>query len=230
MKLVFRTLALARYLTLRKQLKDLEKAIGTLSVDQKRALFALSQKEFANAAAAAVPHLYSSENPERYSPWGNGTTIAWNASSQTICRLNCAASRCGWQSPITRLKTCPTARCRICIAQCNALFACYVNQWETRKPLKAPGRGTKSPDQYFDGAPRRRVAIGRLTSLEMALGRDPFAALTIGAPSTVPIFYQHCVSTGRGLFLSFTNITSLWDGDCFDARYFYRHFVGCGSK
>ncbi len=76
MKLVFRTLALARYLTLRKQLKDLEKAIGTLSVDQKRALFALSQKEFANAAAAAVPHLYSSENPERYSPWGNGTTIA----------------------------------------------------------------------------------------------------------------------------------------------------------
>jgi len=76
MKLVFRTLALARYLTLRKQLKDLEKAIGTLSVDQKRALFALSQKEFASAAAAAVPHLYSSENPERYSPWGNATTIA----------------------------------------------------------------------------------------------------------------------------------------------------------
>jgi hypothetical protein len=76
MKFVFRTLALARYLTLRNQLKDLEKAIGSLSLDQRRALFALAQKEFANAAAAAVPHLYSSENVERYSPWGNGTAIA----------------------------------------------------------------------------------------------------------------------------------------------------------
>ena len=76
MKLVFRTLALARYLTLRNQLKDLEKAISHLSLDQRRALYALSQKEFANAAASAVPHLYSSENPERYSPWGNGTAIA----------------------------------------------------------------------------------------------------------------------------------------------------------
>jgi hypothetical protein len=76
MKFVFRTLALARYLTLRNQLKELEKAIGGLSLDQKRALFALSQKEFANASAAAVPHLYSSENVERYSPWGNGTAIA----------------------------------------------------------------------------------------------------------------------------------------------------------
>ena len=76
MKIVFRTLALARYLTLRNQLKDLEKAIGLLSLDQRRALFALAQKEFANAAAAAVPHLYSSENNERYSPWGNGTAIA----------------------------------------------------------------------------------------------------------------------------------------------------------
>jgi hypothetical protein len=76
MKFVFRTLALARYLTLRNQLKDLEKAIGGLSLDQRRALYALSQKEFANAAASAVPHLYSSESPERYSPWGNGTAIA----------------------------------------------------------------------------------------------------------------------------------------------------------
>ncbi|MBK8066995.1 MAG: hypothetical protein IPK27_05025 [Rhodanobacteraceae bacterium] len=76
MKFVFRTLALARYLTLRSQLKDLEKAIQGLSLDQRRALYALSQKEFANAAASAVPHLYSSENPERYSPWGNGTAIA----------------------------------------------------------------------------------------------------------------------------------------------------------
>lgn len=76
MKFVFRTLALARYLTLRNQLRDLENAIKGLSLDQRRALFALSQKEFANAAASAVPHLYSSENPERYSPWGNGTAIA----------------------------------------------------------------------------------------------------------------------------------------------------------
>lgn len=76
MKFVFRTLALARYLTLRNQLKELEKAIGGLSLDQRRALYALSQKEFANAAASAIPHLYSSENPERYSPWGNGTAIA----------------------------------------------------------------------------------------------------------------------------------------------------------
>ncbi len=76
MKIVFRTLALARYLTLRNQLRELEKAISSLSLDQRRALYALSQKEFANAAACSVPHLYSSENAERYSPWGNGTAIA----------------------------------------------------------------------------------------------------------------------------------------------------------
>lgn len=76
MKFVFRTLALTRYLALRSQLKDLDKAIAGLSVDQRRALYALAQKEFANAAACAVPHLYSSENAERYSPWGNGTAIA----------------------------------------------------------------------------------------------------------------------------------------------------------
>jgi hypothetical protein len=76
MKFVFRTLALARYLTLRNQLRELEKAIGGLSLDQRRALYALAQKEFTNAAACSVPHLYSSENSERYSPWGNGTTIA----------------------------------------------------------------------------------------------------------------------------------------------------------
>ena len=33
MKFVFRTLALARYLTLRSQLKDLEKAIQGISLD-----------------------------------------------------------------------------------------------------------------------------------------------------------------------------------------------------
>lgn len=76
MKFVFRTLALTRYLTLRRQLKDLERAIAGLSLDQKRALYSMTQKEFGNAAAAAVPHLYSSENLDRYSPWGNGTAIA----------------------------------------------------------------------------------------------------------------------------------------------------------
>lgn len=76
MKLVIRTLALTRYLGLRRQLKELEQAIGSLSLDQKRALFLLVQKELANAAAAPMPHLYASENPERYSPWGNGTSIA----------------------------------------------------------------------------------------------------------------------------------------------------------
>lgn len=76
MKFVFRTLALARYLTLRSQLKDLEKAIAGLSLDQRRALHTLAQKEFANAAASAVPHLYSSEKVERYAPWGDGASIA----------------------------------------------------------------------------------------------------------------------------------------------------------
>lgn len=76
MKMVFRALALSRYLSLRNQLKDLEKAIQSLSLDQRRALFSLTQKEFSNAAGSAIPHLYCSENAERYSPWGNGTAIA----------------------------------------------------------------------------------------------------------------------------------------------------------
>lgn len=76
MKLVIRTLAFGRCFALKRQFKEISHALGELSALQRRELLGLVMRELNNAALAPVPHLYGSEDVDRYAPWGNGTEIA----------------------------------------------------------------------------------------------------------------------------------------------------------
>jgi hypothetical protein len=76
MKLVIRTLAMGRCFALKRQMKEVERSIGELTALQRRELLGLVMRELNNAALAPVPHLYGSDNVDRYAPWGNGTDSA----------------------------------------------------------------------------------------------------------------------------------------------------------
>jgi hypothetical protein len=76
MKFVIRTLAMGRCFALKRQFKEIEKTVADLSSIQRRELLGLVMRELNNAALASVPHLYGSEDVDRYAPWGNGTDIA----------------------------------------------------------------------------------------------------------------------------------------------------------
>jgi hypothetical protein len=76
MKFVIRTLAMGRCFALKRQFKEIFKAQSELTGLQRRELLGLVMRELNNAALASVPHLYGSEDVDRYAPWGNGTEIA----------------------------------------------------------------------------------------------------------------------------------------------------------
>jgi hypothetical protein len=76
MKFVIRTLAMGRCFALKRQFKEISKVQMDLTSLQRRELLGLVMRELNNAALASVPHLYGSENVDRYAPWGNGTEIA----------------------------------------------------------------------------------------------------------------------------------------------------------
>jgi hypothetical protein len=76
MKFLIRTLAMGRCFGLKRQFKEINKSIAELSGPQRKELLGLVMRELNNAALASVPHLYGSENVDRYAPWGNGTDIA----------------------------------------------------------------------------------------------------------------------------------------------------------
>ncbi len=76
MKFVIRALTMGRCFTLKRQFKELNKLVGEFTSLQRRELLGLVMRELNNAALATVPHLYGSENVDRYAPWGNGTEIA----------------------------------------------------------------------------------------------------------------------------------------------------------
>jgi hypothetical protein len=76
MKLLVRTLAMGRCFALKRQFKEIERVNADLAPLQRRELLGLVMRELNNAALAPIPHLYGSENVDRYAPWGNGTDIA----------------------------------------------------------------------------------------------------------------------------------------------------------
>ncbi len=76
MKLLVKTLAFGRSWMLRRQLSEVERAIEGLNAEQRRALHALTQREFSAASKLEIPHFYCSEGHDRYSPWGRGTEVA----------------------------------------------------------------------------------------------------------------------------------------------------------
>ena len=76
MKFVIRALTMGRCFALKRQFKEITKLVDDFTSLQRRELLGLVMRDLNNAALASVPHLYGSENVDRYAPWGNGTEIA----------------------------------------------------------------------------------------------------------------------------------------------------------
>jgi hypothetical protein len=75
MQLVTRLIALSRAVQLRKQFREINKALEDLAPSARRQLAAIALREFANASKSEFPHLYATSPDEKYRPWGSGTDI-----------------------------------------------------------------------------------------------------------------------------------------------------------
>ncbi len=78
MKVVIRLLALARYLMLGRQAREIRRIVEELPVSAQRAVGQLAMAEIQNAARTVTPHLYRSEIADRYQPWGDATQLAYH--------------------------------------------------------------------------------------------------------------------------------------------------------
>jgi hypothetical protein len=84
MKVMIRLLALARWLMLSRQARELRRIVQELPVSAQRAVGQLAMAEIQNAARVATPHFYGSEVEDRYQPWGDATQQAFaKAQSKT---------------------------------------------------------------------------------------------------------------------------------------------------
>jgi hypothetical protein len=75
MQFVTRLIALSRAVQLRKQFREINKALEDLAPTSRRQLAAIALREFANASKSEFPHLYATPPDEKYRPWGSGTDI-----------------------------------------------------------------------------------------------------------------------------------------------------------
>lgn len=75
MQLVTRLIALTRAMQLRRQFREINKALEQLPANARRQLAAISLREFANASKSEFPHLYATPPEEKYRAWGSGTDI-----------------------------------------------------------------------------------------------------------------------------------------------------------
>ena len=84
MKVMIRLLALARWLMLSRQARELRRIVQELPASAQRAVGQLAMAEIQNAARVATPHFYGSEVEDRYQPWGDATQQAFaKAQSKT---------------------------------------------------------------------------------------------------------------------------------------------------
>lgn len=84
MKVMIRLLALARFLMLSRQAREIRRIVQELPVSAQRAVGQLAMAEIQNAARLPAPHLYGSEVEDRYQPWGDATQVAYSkAQSRT---------------------------------------------------------------------------------------------------------------------------------------------------
>ncbi|MEO6689806.1 MAG: hypothetical protein ABIS07_10065, partial [Dokdonella sp.] len=75
MQLVTRLIALSRAVQLRRQFREINKALEELAPATRRQLAAIALREFANAAKSEFPHLYATPPDEKYRAWGSGADI-----------------------------------------------------------------------------------------------------------------------------------------------------------
>ncbi|ANB17691.1 hypothetical protein [Dokdonella koreensis] len=75
MRLVIRIIALSRATQLRRQFREVDKAIEELTPNARKQLAALTMREFSAASKSEFPHLYATPAEDKYRPWGAGTEI-----------------------------------------------------------------------------------------------------------------------------------------------------------
>lgn len=76
MKVVIRMLALARWLMLHRQARDMRRIVQALPTSAQRAVGQLAMDEIQNASRMPQPHFYGSQVEDRYQPWGDATQRA----------------------------------------------------------------------------------------------------------------------------------------------------------
>lgn len=75
MHFVTRLIALTRAIQLRRQFREINKALEALTPGVRRQLAAIALREFSNASKSEFPHLYGTPPEEKYRAWGSGTDI-----------------------------------------------------------------------------------------------------------------------------------------------------------
>lgn len=75
MSILTRLIALTRGVQLRRQFREIERAMEQLAPSARRQLAGLAMREFSAATKSEFPHLYGTPAEDKYSPWGSGTTI-----------------------------------------------------------------------------------------------------------------------------------------------------------
>lgn len=75
MQLVTRLIALTRALQLRRQYREITRALEQLPPNVRRQLATIALREFSNASKSEFPHLYATPPEDKYRAWGSGTDI-----------------------------------------------------------------------------------------------------------------------------------------------------------
>ena len=75
MQFVTRLIALTRAMQLRRQFREINRALEQLPPATRRQLAAISLREFTSASKCEFPHLYGTPPEEKYRAWGSGTDI-----------------------------------------------------------------------------------------------------------------------------------------------------------
>lgn len=75
MQFITRVIALSRAVQLRRQYREISKALEEFNPPQRRQLAGLTLREFNAAAACEFPHLYGTPPEDKYRAWGAGTDV-----------------------------------------------------------------------------------------------------------------------------------------------------------
>ncbi len=75
MQIVTRLIALSRAMQLRRQFREINRALEQLAPTARHQLASIALREFSSASKSEFPHLYATPPDEKYRPWGSGTDI-----------------------------------------------------------------------------------------------------------------------------------------------------------
>ena len=87
MRMLTRVLALARYLTLARQSRELRRLIDALPRSAQRALATLAMAEIEKAAASPQPRYYADAESDPYQPWGTAAGDAFGRARSPVPQL-----------------------------------------------------------------------------------------------------------------------------------------------